>query len=63
MLLGALPEILRAADDLRIIIYCAIVLFTINFRPQGLLGTYEFSITRVFNRIRGLSNEKGGKAA
>ena len=63
LLLGALPEILRAANDLRIIIYCAIVLFTINFRPQGLLGTYEFSITRVINRIRGLGKAKGGKAA
>ena len=62
LLLGALPEILRAANDLRIIIYCAIVLFTINFRPQGLLGTYEFSITRVWNRICGV-NAKGGKQA
>lgn len=63
LLLGALPEILRAANDLRIIIYCAIVLFTINFRPQGLLGTYEFSITRVINRLRGIKEPQGGKAA
>ena len=63
VLLGALPEILRAADDLRIIIYCAFVLFTINFRPQGLLGTYEFSITRVINRLTGNSKVEGGKAA
>lgn len=63
VLLGALPEILRAANDLRIIIYCAIVLFTINFRPQGLLGTYEFSISRVIRRIRGEDKAKGGKSA
>ncbi len=63
ILLGTLPEILRAANDLRIIIYCAIVLFTINFRPQGLLGTYEFSISRVIRRLRGEEKGKGGKKA
>ena len=63
LLLGILPEVLRAADDMRIIVYCAIVLFTINFRPQGLLGTYEFSITRAWNRLTGRASVKGGKAA
>ncbi len=47
MLLGALPEILRFADEWRIVIYSAIVLIIVNFRPQGILGSYEFSITRI----------------
>lgn len=47
MLLSALPEILRFADEWRIVIYSAIVLIVVNFRPQGLLGSYEFSITRI----------------
>ncbi len=45
--LGLLPEILRSADNWRIIIYCVVVLITINFRPQGVLGTYELRISRI----------------
>lgn len=46
LVLGLLPELLRATSNLRIIIYCAIVIMTINFRPQGVFGTYEFSLKR-----------------
>lgn len=61
LVLGLLPELLRATSNLRIIIYCAIVLITINFRPQGMLGTYEFSITRLIAGIkRRFGKEKEG---
>ena len=65
ILLGILPELLRATDNLRIIIYCLVVLITINFRPQGMLGTYEFSIKRLAARLRRPSSAggKGGNAA
>ena len=65
ILLGILPELLRATDNLRIIIYCLVVLITINFRPQGMLGTYEFSIKRLVARLRRPSSAggKGGNAA
>lgn len=62
IVLGVLPELLRALSNLRIIIYSVLVLLVINFRPQGLLGAYEFSITRVWNRICSV-NAKGGKQA
>lgn len=52
--LGLLPEALRAANDLRIILYCVIVLVTINFRPQGMLGTYEFSAKQLVLRVKRL---------
>ena len=58
IVLGVLPELLRALSNLRIIIYSVLVLLVINFRPQGLLGAYEFSITRVCG-----VNAKGGKQA
>lgn len=51
LILGVLPELLRGFSQWRIIIYCIIVLFTINFRPQGLFGNYEFSIRRLFDGI------------
>ena len=62
VVLGMLPELLRSISNMRIIIYSVLVLLIINFRPQGLLGAYEFSITRLWNRISGKS-VKGGKNA
>lgn len=50
--LGLLPELLRAANNWRIVIYCVVVLITINFRPKGLLGTYEFSIKRFISKVQ-----------
>lgn len=41
--LGLLPELLRSAAELRIIIYSVIVLFIINFRPEGIFGHYELN--------------------
>lgn len=48
-LLCGLPEILRAAGEWRIIIYCIVVLFIVNFRPQGIFGKKEFSIKGIVN--------------
>lgn len=52
VLLGVLPEVLRAASEWRIIIYCIVVLLIINFRPQGLFGSYEFSTKTLSRDIR-----------
>lgn len=41
IVLGLIPEIFRFSDALRIVIYCIIVLFIVNFRPQGLFGETE----------------------
>lgn len=43
VILKTLPEVLRFADNMRIVIYSVIVLLIINFRPQGLLGEKELS--------------------
>lgn len=50
--LGLLPELLRAANNLRIIIYCIVVLVVINFRPQGMFGTHELSMKRLFSNAK-----------
>ncbi len=44
IILGILPEIFRFSNELRIIFYCVIVLFVVNFRPQGLFGETEWDI-------------------
>lgn len=62
IVLQTLTELLRATDAWRVLIYCVIVLCIINFRPQGLFGTYEFSISRVFGRIGALFGKKAGEA-
>jgi len=58
ILLTGLPEMLRFASEWRIAVYCVIVLLIINFRPIGIFG--EFEITLTWLRQLG---KKGAKAA
>ncbi len=44
ILLNLIPEIFRFSNELRVIIYCLIVLFIVNFRPQGLFGETELDL-------------------
>lgn len=64
--LGMLPEVLRFSNELRIAIYCGIVLVIINFRPQGLFGTVEWNavtIARFFRPRQAYnSGRPGGKS-
>jgi len=48
----ALPEILRFAGLWRIVFYCIIVLLIVNFRPQGIFGSYEFDLKRIAKWIK-----------
>ena len=43
IILTMLPEMLRFASELRIVIYCVIIIVVLNFRPNGLLGDKEIS--------------------
>jgi branched-chain amino acid transport system permease protein len=59
-----LQEFLRFLQDYRLLIYPLILIFIMLFRPQGLLGSREFSFVRAWDRIReGLrrSDPSGGK--
>ena len=44
--LTLLPEMLRGFDDYRMVIYALLLIVMMVFRPGGLLGKYEFSLTR-----------------
>ncbi|WP_409967823.1 branched-chain amino acid ABC transporter permease [Bengtsoniella intestinalis] len=48
ILLNVLPEALRFADNYRYTMYAILVLFVINFRPNGLFGHWE--IFDLFNK-------------
>ena len=65
--LTVLPEALRQFDDLRMVLYSLVLVLMMIFRPKGLLGSYDFSMSRtlerILNRIFGAKvkkEEKGG---
>ncbi|SDN93499.1 branched-chain amino acid ABC transporter permease [Acetanaerobacterium elongatum] len=49
--LTALPEALRAFSDYRMLIYSLLLIVMMIFKPSGLLGTYEFSLTRLLDKL------------
>lgn len=51
--LTVLPELLRAAQELRMVIYSLLLIVLMLARPQGLLGTREISVRRIGARLRG----------
>jgi branched-chain amino acid transport system permease protein len=48
-----LQEFLRFLKDYRLVIYPALLIIVMIFRPKGLLGTRELSIVGVVDRIAG----------
>lgn len=60
--LTVLPEVLRSFADLRMIAYSVVLVLVMIFRPKGLLGSYDFSLTRslesLINRIFGAKEVK-----
>jgi branched-chain amino acid transport system permease protein len=52
IILGMLPEILRFSNEFRIVLYCVVVLFIVNFRPQGLFGETEWDIATIKRGFR-----------
>ncbi|NLG26002.1 MAG: branched-chain amino acid ABC transporter ATP-binding protein/permease, partial [Clostridiales bacterium] len=50
-LLTMLPEALRQFSDYRMLVYSILLIAMMIFRPIGLMGTNEFSLTRLFNAL------------
>ncbi len=49
--LTILPEALRAVSDYRMVVYAVVLVLVMIFRPEGLLGDYDFSMSRVIERV------------
>lgn len=49
--LTILPEALRAVSDYRMVVYAVVLILVMIFRPEGLLGDYDFSMSRVIERL------------
>ena len=46
IVLSILPEVLRAFAEYRMLLYSVVLVLAMIFRPIGLLGGTEFSLTR-----------------
>ena len=49
--LTVLPEALRAFADYRMVAYAIVLILVMIFRPEGLFGSYDFSLSRIIERI------------
>ena len=57
--------LLRAFSDYRMLIYSVVLIIVMIFKPSGLLGRYEFSLTGIIERFTGRGSkvkktEEGG---
>ena len=62
--LTSLPLALQAFNDFRMIIYSTLLIMVMIFKPSGLMGTYDFSMSRIIektmNRFFNANKNKGG---
>ncbi len=49
--LTILPEALRQFSDYRMVVYSLVLIVVMIFKPSGLFGTYDFSLSRILERI------------
>ncbi|MDR1446650.1 MAG: branched-chain amino acid ABC transporter permease [Treponema sp.] len=56
-----LQEFLRFLQDYRLLIYPLILIFVMLFRPQGLMGMKELSLTGLYRRLTGLVRRRGAR--
>lgn len=54
--LSSLPEMMRQFSQYRMLAYSVVLVLVMIFRPGGVFGEWEFSLTRVLKRLTG----KGG---
>ena len=55
--LTILPELLRTVADFRMVAYSLLLVLMMIFRPKGLLGTYDFSLSRILERLMNRSQK------
>ena len=56
--LTALPQVLLAFDKWRMVLYSIVLILVMIFKPSGLMGTYDFSMSRLLEKFM---NRFGGK--
>ena len=56
--LTILTEALRSFADYRMVIYSLVLVFMMIFRPGGLLGSYDFSLSRIIEKVMNRKGER-----
>lgn len=49
--LTIISELLRSVGDARMVVYALLLVVMMIFRPKGLLGTYDFSMSRALEKL------------
>lgn len=49
--LTAVPEVLRAVSEYRMIVYSLLLIVVMIFKPSGLMGRYDFSLGNILEKI------------
>jgi len=61
-LLTFITELLRSVGDARMVVYALLLVIMMIFRPKGLLGTYDFSMSATLEKgLAYLQNKRAGK--
>lgn len=60
IVLTILPEVLRDFSDYRMVIYSLALILLMIYRPKGLFGTRELSISGAYSRLKSLFGKGGG---
>lgn len=56
--LSSLPELMRRFASYRMLAYSIVLLLVMIFKPTGIFGSYEFSLTGLLNKIFGKKEKK-----
>jgi branched-chain amino acid transport system permease protein len=59
--LSSLPEMMRQFATYRMLAYSVVLVLVMIFRPGGIFGTYEFSLTRALSKLSGKAKTGGPK--
>ncbi len=60
--LTAVPEMLRAFSAYRMIVYSLLLIVVMIFKPSGLFGQYDFSLSRLIEKLFRPAKKASGKA-
>ena len=58
--LSALPELMRQFSTYRMLGYSVVLVLVMLFRPGGIFGRWEFSLTRLLKKLAGRGKPAGG---
>lgn len=59
--LSSLPELMRQFANYRMLAYSVVLVLVMIFKPGGIFGSWEFSLTRALKSLTGKKQRKGGE--